>query len=159
MTAEQARAHIQYSVWASRRLLEAALQLDPEQLHRDVGVANKSIYGTLAHILMADRAWIARVLSVTLEPQDKMETEWPQIQERWLAFAAALSDADVDRVITYVHPNGTTYSFSIYQIVTHVVNHATLHRGQVMAMIRQLGIAPPPTDLIFFYREQQSTHA
>ncbi|MEP7352919.1 MAG: DinB family protein [Acidobacteriota bacterium] len=32
----------------------------------------------------------------------------------------------------------------------HVVNHATLHRGQVMGMIRQLGIAPPVTDLIFY---------
>jgi uncharacterized damage-inducible protein DinB len=35
----------------------------------------------------------------------------------------------------------------------HVVNHATLHRGQVMGMLRQMGIDPPHTDLMNFYRE------
>jgi uncharacterized damage-inducible protein DinB len=35
----------------------------------------------------------------------------------------------------------------------HVVNHATLHRGQVVGMIRQLGVAPPPTDLLFYLME------
>ena len=38
-------------------------------------------------------------------------------------------------------------------LLLHVVNHATLHRGQVMGMIRQLGIAPPATDFLFFYRD------
>jgi uncharacterized damage-inducible protein DinB len=36
----------------------------------------------------------------------------------------------------------------------HVVNHATLHRGQVVGMIRQLGIAPPATDLLFYLRRE-----
>jgi uncharacterized damage-inducible protein DinB len=40
-----------------------------------------------------------------------------------------------------------------WQIVLHVVNHATLHRGQVVGMLRQMGIAPPHTDLMFFYWE------
>jgi uncharacterized damage-inducible protein DinB len=35
----------------------------------------------------------------------------------------------------------------------HVVNHATLHRGQVVGMIRQLGIVPPTTDLLFYLME------
>jgi uncharacterized damage-inducible protein DinB len=43
----------------------------------------------------------------------------------------------------------------IWQIVLHLVNHATLHRGQVMAMLRQLGAVPPPTDLMVYYREQK----
>jgi uncharacterized damage-inducible protein DinB len=38
--------------------------------------------------------------------------------------------------------------------VVHVVNHATLHRGQVVGMLRQLGIRPPATDLVFYYYEQ-----
>jgi len=36
----------------------------------------------------------------------------------------------------------------------HVANHATLHRGQVVGMMRQLGIAPPSTDLFFFLRRE-----
>ncbi len=159
MTAEEARTHIRYSTWASRRLLDAALKLDPEQLNADVGVANKSIHGTLAHILMADRVWVARVTGEKIEPQENVEIEWQQIQKRWVEFVSGLSDSDLARVVSYKDMKGNPYETPLWQIILHVVNHATLHRGQVMAMIRQLGIAPPPTDLIFFYREQQATHA
>jgi uncharacterized damage-inducible protein DinB len=41
----------------------------------------------------------------------------------------------------------------VWQIVTHVVNHATLHRGQIVAMLRQLGAKPPATDILWYYRE------
>jgi uncharacterized damage-inducible protein DinB len=43
------------------------------------------------------------------------------------------------------------------QIVLHVVNHATLHRGQVMGMLRQMGTAPPNNDLMNYYRELTAT--
>jgi uncharacterized damage-inducible protein DinB len=49
--------------------------------------------------------------------------------------------------------DGTPFESPVWQIVSHVVNHATLHRGQVVAMLRQLGAKPPATDLIFYYRE------
>jgi len=41
------------------------------------------------------------------------------------------------------------------EALTRKVNHATLHRGQVMSMLRQLGVKPPATDLIFYYRDLQ----
>ncbi len=158
ISADGARVHLKYSNWASRRLLEAAQKLDPEQFTRDLGVANKSVRGTLEHILMADRTWVARILGIAIEPEP-LETQWPQIQQRWSDFAAGLSDSDLMRVISYKDTKGNPYETPLWQIVLHVVNHATLHRGQVMAMFRQLGVAPPPTDLIFFYRGLQATHA
>jgi uncharacterized damage-inducible protein DinB len=43
----------------------------------------------------------------------------------------------------------------LWQMLQHVVNHSTYHRGQVTTMIRQLGAAPPQAmDLIAFYRER-----
>ena len=49
--------------------------------------------------------------------------------------------------------DGKTARTPAWQIVMHVVNHATLHRGQAMGMLRQMGMAPPHTDLMMFYRE------
>jgi uncharacterized damage-inducible protein DinB len=41
-----------------------------------------------------------------------------------------------------------------WQILVHVVNHATLHRGQAMSILRQMGIAPPAhIDVMNFHRE------
>jgi uncharacterized damage-inducible protein DinB len=62
-----------------------------------------------------------------------------------------LTDADLDRYVAFKRGNGAESGAPVWQIVLHVVNHGTLHRGQVMGMLRQLGVAPPPTDLIRYY--------
>lgn len=157
MTADEARTHIRYSSWASRKLLDAALQLTPEQLQRDLNVSHKGVLETLNHIHMADRAWLLRVLGAPMEPpSEAIGIEWPKIQRRWEEWTGSLTDADLPRAIDYKDMRGNAHRSALFQIVLHVVNHATLHRGQVMAMMRQLGVAPPPTDLIFYFREQQS---
>jgi uncharacterized damage-inducible protein DinB len=50
--------------------------------------------------------------------------------------------------------NGDRNSMRLVDQMQHVANHATLHRGQVVGMIRQLGIAPPSTDLLFYLRRE-----
>jgi uncharacterized damage-inducible protein DinB len=158
MTADEARTHIRYSGWASSRLLDAAMNLDPEQFHRDLGVPNKSVHGTLQHVCWADGIWLERIGGPPLQ-KGAIAMEWPQTHQYWQKFADGLTDADLTRVVPYKDTKGNPYETPLWQIVLHVVNHATLHRGQVMAMFRQLGVAPPPTDLIFYYREQQSARA
>ncbi len=153
MTAQEAQRHIRYTGWASGRLLNAAMKLDHEQLHREMNVSHKSIFETLSHIHKADRAWLQRVTASTIDQPEPLESAWPQIQQRWENWAAALQDSDLDRIIDYRDMAGNPHRSALHEIVLHVVNHATLHRGQVMGMFRQLGIQPPQTDLIFYYRE------
>jgi uncharacterized damage-inducible protein DinB len=154
MTADDARTHLRYSGWASGKLLDAALRLEPEQLHREMSVSHKSVFDTLEHIHMADRVWLFRVLGAAPEsPNDPLEVAWPRTQASWGEWADTLTDADMTRVISYKSLKGDPFQSAVWQIVLHVVNHATLHRGQVMAMFRQLGVPPPPTDLIVYYRE------
>jgi uncharacterized damage-inducible protein DinB len=156
MTTEDARTHLRYSGWASRRLLDAALQLPPDDLHRDLKVSHKSLFETLNHIHFADRIWLCRVLGEPYEPaQGALEVEWPKLQRRWEEWADSPGAADLDRIIFYKDLKGNSHQAPLWQIILHLVNHATLHRGQVMAMMRQLGAVPPPTDLIFYYRELQ----
>lgn len=156
MTAEDARIHTRYSTWASRRLLDAALALPPDDARKDLGVSHKSVMETLGHIHMADRAWLYRVLGDTMpQPTEALEIEWPRIREAWEKYAASLTDDMMARAIGYKDMAGNFHTSKIWQIVLHVVNHATLHRGQVMAMMRQLGVKPPQTDLMYFYREQK----
>jgi len=132
------------------------MALPEEQLRRDLKSSHGGLLDTLGHIHMADRAWLYRVLGQPLEkPEGPIETEWPRIQQRWEAWAESLSDADLERLVAYHDLKGNPHQTPVWQIVLHLVNHATLHRGQAMAMMRQLGVAPPPTDLIFYYREQK----
>ncbi|MCS7025399.1 MAG: DinB family protein [Bryobacteraceae bacterium] len=162
--AEILRQHLGYSEWASQRLVSAAASLSQEELHRDFKHASKSILGTLAHIFAADRIWINRVTATPqatfLDPEkdlrlETLQQEWPLISERWRAFLAAENDDSVQRRIPYQDLKGNAYSTPLWQIVLHVVNHGSHHRGQVSAMLRALGYTPPPIDLIVYYRERE----
>jgi uncharacterized damage-inducible protein DinB len=158
MTAKEARTHLRYSGWASRKLMDAARSLNPDDLNRAVGVSHGSIVGTLSHIHFADRIWYSRVVDPN-EPVIReadmaaLEQQWPAVQQKWEAWADSLQDADLDRVVSYKMRDGTARETPVWQLLLHVVNHATLHRGQAVGMIRQLGVKPPATDLLFYFGE------
>jgi uncharacterized damage-inducible protein DinB len=158
MTAQEALLHLRYSTWASRKLMDAVLALPEDQADRPTGVSHGSLLGTLGHIYLADRGWCSRMIDPSLERRTEsnlelLKTDWPAIQSKWEAWAEGAQDSDLERDVTYHAMDGTAYSSPAWQIVLHVVNHATLHRGQVMGMLRQLGVKPPGTDLMYYYRE------
>jgi uncharacterized damage-inducible protein DinB len=144
-------------------MMSEALKLSDEALHRDLKVSHGSLIGTLGHIHFADRIWYFRTVDPTIKvymPTDtlspaEIDSEWSDIQRRWEEWSDGLADSDLSRVCSYKLLNGNPGETPVGQIVMHLVNHATLHRGQAMAMLRQLGVQPPPTDLIFYYREQK----
>jgi uncharacterized damage-inducible protein DinB len=163
MSPYQVRHHVAYSAWASRRLLEVVMALPEEERLRDVGVSHKSLMGTLEHICFGDRIWCARAVDPAVAgpsfgeftPGHTLETEWERVEKAWADWAASATDADLARVVTYKDIRGASRGEPMWQVVLHVVNHATLHRGQVAAMLRQLGVAPPQCDLIYYYREHK----
>jgi uncharacterized damage-inducible protein DinB len=161
MTPDEARLHLRYSGWASRKLVDAAQELSPEARTRPLGVSHESLQRTLGHIYFADGIWYTRLVDAAspvpshteLHPMEALTGDWRDLQKRWEAWADALTGDDLERLVEYKSIFGGQAQTPAWQIVMHVVNHATLHRGQVVAMMRQLGAKPPATDLMFYYRE------
>ena len=156
------RSHLRYTAWATDRLLKAAAQLTPEQLSTDHGSADRSVLGTLVHVFGADRIWLSRVAgparSTFVDDEERqleaLQSAWPAVLERWDAHLASHSDATVCNEIHYTSLAGLPFQTPLWQIVLHVVNHGTHHRGQVSGFLRRMGHVPPPLDLIAYYREQ-----
>jgi uncharacterized damage-inducible protein DinB len=153
--------HLAYTAWASSRLVEAAAGLSAEELTRDFGTADRSVLGTLVHVFAADRIWLARIEGnvparfVDIERDMRLEAltgEWPLLHERWRLWAAGLTPESVAARIRYADLKGNPHETPLWQIVLHVVNHATHHRGQVSGFLRAMGHTPPPVDLIAYYR-------
>ena len=103
VSADALRTHLDYTAWASRRLVEAAAALSPEELIHDFRTADRSVLETLVHIFGADRLWLAR-LSGSPHPgfitdRDRslavLENEWPALQDRWRSWALGLTDESV----------------------------------------------------------------
>ncbi len=152
--------HIDYSAWATQHLLRAAAQLSGEELNRDFGTADKSVLGTLVHIFGADRVWLRRVLRQetggfpTVEERSLpfLEAAWPNVHSEWKQWAGRLSPEALERPVAYRDIKGREHESLPWEIVLHLVNHGTHHRGQVSGFLRAMGKTPAPLDLIAFYR-------
>jgi uncharacterized damage-inducible protein DinB len=154
------RLQLDYSAWASQRLMDVAAKLPQEELTRDFKTADKSVLDTLVHVYAADRIWLSRVLAeprfTFIDPEDHdlmlLQTEWPALHQRWKLWLRDFKDSDALRVVSYKDMKGHPYSQPVWQIVLHLVNHGTHHRGQVSGFLRAMGHQPPPLDLIAYYR-------
>ena len=161
VSVEVLRAHLDYSAWASRRLVAAAGELSEEELHRDFGTADGSVLNTLVHIFAADRVWLWRLAGGAnpgfVHESDRrlavLQNDWPALHERWAEFAARQTAETMVEPVTYSDMRGRVWTQPLWQPMLHVVNHGTSHRGQVAGFLRIMGRTPPGTDLIAYYRE------
>ena len=159
------RNHLQYSAWASGLLLEAAAELTEEELIRDFHTADHSVLGTLVHIFGADRIWLARIQHspnpVGLTDEDfsltVLQKDWPIISDHWIEWADGITEESAMATLTYKDLRGNEWTQPLWQIVLHVVNHATHHRGQVAGFLRTMGKTPPKLDLAHFDRLVKKT--
>lgn len=162
MTLEDLRALLDYHYWARDRMLDALEPLAPAQLTRDLSSSFKSIHETVVHTYSAEWAWYQRWQgqSPTAPPPADLFTDLAAIRRQWTAheaqvraFLGGLDDHGIARVIEYKLLSGNVGSATISQMLQHLVNHASYHRGQVTTMLRQIGAAPPKSmDLIAYYR-------
>jgi uncharacterized damage-inducible protein DinB len=161
VSADVLRTHLDYTNWATNRLLEHAAQLSAEELTRDFGTADKSVLQTLAHVYAADNIWLARVQQAATMPRMKaseltfefLQREWPGLQDRWKVYAAVLTDDAVNGEISYSALNGQQFTQPLWQLLLHIVNHATHHRGQASGFLRAMEKVPAPLDLVAYYRQ------
>lgn len=155
-----------YTEWANALAMDAANHLSDEELRRDFGISHKSVFGTLLHMAGAEWIWLERWNGRSPSkdeawPQWSMEScpsladlkqRWADVAENRRQYLSRLDDSNLDKVLAFTLLSGTSDSMPLGHQMQHVVNHATHHRGQVVGMIRQLGSAPPSTDLIFYLR-------
>ena len=152
-----------FNRWANEQILAAAARLSNDQLMRDLGSSFPSVLATLAHVAQSDWIWLQRWrgVSPTAPPTWDVATlpalraHWASVQDERDTFVASLHDAALDRPIDYRNLAGVASTNPLWQLLRHVVNHSTYHRGQVTTMLRQLGAATVSTDLVRWYRMQQ----
>jgi uncharacterized damage-inducible protein DinB len=159
-----------YTEWANALAMDAASQLPDDSLRRDVGISHGSIFGTLVHMAGAEWIWLERWNGRSpgkTEAWSRWSTEscvdLATLKDRWSTLindrAQLVSDLDESRLaadLPFKLLSGDPSSMPLISQMQHVVNHATMHRGQIVGMIRQLGIDPPATDLIFYLRRDIS---
>src|SRR5262249_21971166 len=102
--------------------------------------------------------WHGRSPTALLPPDQfpdlaSLRAVWTAHEAKMRAFVDGLGEEGVGRVVDYTLLTGAAGSTPVWQMLQHVVNHASYHRGQVTTMLRQIGAAPAkPLDIIAYYR-------
>jgi uncharacterized damage-inducible protein DinB len=162
MKIDELRTLFAYDSWANDLLLDTAKGIPEESLRRDLGTSHQSLLGTLVHLVAAEEIWLSRWKGAPrsrltgleeIASLDALFAWWGAVRAERDAYIASLGEADLEREMEMNTTSGATYRHRYADMFRHLANHSTYHRGQVAAMLRQLGEKPPSTDLIRFYRE------
>jgi uncharacterized damage-inducible protein DinB len=153
-----------YNRWANERLLEAAGGLSPAALAERRSGFFPSLLKTLNHILVADTIWMGRfdgTGSAGIVGLDQiLHAEFAALRAsrvamdaRIIAYVDALEPRRLEEDLVYRTVAGDPMRTQVAQVLAHVFNHQTHHRGQAHAMLSSTEVAPPVLDLIYFLRD------
>lgn len=154
-----------YDRWANGRILDAVGELPEAELWKDLGSSFPSVGATVVHLLSAEWVWVSRWEGASPRSMpdgwadaslEELRRHWKDVQDRQRAFLGSLAEDDLDRAVDYTNLAGQSLRSTIGQMLRHVVNHSSYHRGQVVTLLRQLGRPAPSTDLILYYRTAES---
>ncbi len=156
-----------YNAWANSRLYAHASSLTDEAYRRDVGAYFKSLHATLNHLLVADRIWMHRLSGTGDHPkalnailfEDFASLRAARVAEdqRIVDLVEGLGPSDIERELEFKSLNGMSQRHPIREILAHVFNHQTHHRGQAHAILTRLGVAEPDSlDLFMMLRLEKN---
>lgn len=139
-----------YDYWANERMINTLLENQ---------VADEKIHHWISHLVNAEQIWwdrmqnrIPRVTVDDIHPLDVAQRMLVQVNQDIITWLEYAREEILEDEVTYRNSKGDTFTNTISDILTHIVNHSTHHRAQIASRLREQGIAPPATDYIFYRR-------
>src|SRR5690606_13707695 len=151
----------QYNDWANQRTYEVLQGLEPGQLQATIQSSFPSILDTYGHIVGSEWVWLQRWLGHSPDgfPEwlknptlERLHEELEAVQKARRVFLDRLSGEGLQTNINYKQLSGAAYASRLLDLLLHVVNHSSYHRGQLVTMLRQVGAQPVATDYVVFTR-------
>jgi uncharacterized damage-inducible protein DinB len=165
MNTQDILLQFEYNRWANARLLEAAASLTNDQFTRDLSSSFSSIRDTLAHLLGAEEVWLMRWKGLSpgsmLDPASfpdirSLKVRWAEVEIDQWNFLSKISDESLEEMVEYQNFQNEVWEYPLWAMIYEMVNHATYHRGQVAAMMRQAGAQPTQLDFLVFVDMKQA---
>lgn len=153
-----------YNVWASQKILEVINALTEEKQKADMPSSFTSLYKTVLHMWDAESVWWQRLKmhERLIVPSENFNGSMQDVSNGLLAQSALWkdwvensTDMALEHVFQYYNNKKELFKQPVWQMVLHVFNHGTYHRGQLINMLRQLGMDKlPQTDFIIWSRKK-----
>jgi uncharacterized damage-inducible protein DinB len=152
-----------YHRWATEKLFDSVALLTEEQYRKESGLFFGSVHGTLNHLLLVDQLWLSRIdgqpypvndLSHEIETEAKsLETALLNQCDLWFKTCAAMTDRRLTQMVKYRNTAGEPSRIKADDLLMHVFNHGTHHRGQISAVLVEFGVPVPEMDYYYFVQK------
>lgn len=159
----------EYHLWANKLVYKHLKELPENVCFQEVKSVFPTLYDTLLHMYQTDFIYLYAIKGESFEkivaavnqlkeenPErsfEKLEKSYLQLGDKYREFINSLEN--LHAIISISHPSFGTLTTSYNEILQHVVNHGTYHRGNITAILRQLGYKGVPTDYIFYLYDTQ----
>ena len=154
-----------YHVWANQRLIDCILLLPEDSQVKEIRSSFPSLHATLMHLWDAENIWWQRMKmnDVVTPPSANFQGATRDVasallhqDKLWESWVTSASVAAIEHVFHYQNTKREQFKQPIYQMLLHLFNHGTYHRGQLVTMLRQLGVENiPSTDFIIWTRRKK----
>jgi uncharacterized damage-inducible protein DinB len=142
----------EYNDWANKKVLESFKTVDQ---------INEKIQLLFSHILISQTIWLERLLlkpmsfneTMILLSLDECRSLSPKSSEDWISFIEAAPEENFNSVVSYKSTKGLDLQNKLSDIITHVINHSSYHRGQIALLVRDSGGVPAVTDYVVYCRK------
>lgn len=155
-----------YKSWANGLLYAAVAKLPEHELVKPQKIVFGSLLRTLNHVHAMDLVWQAHLKGVPhglasrnpaeCPPLADLERAQREMDEWFVRYADGVADSAVEELIEFEFIGGGRGVMSRREILIHVVNHGTYHRGHIADMLYQIPVHPPTTDFPVWARETRS---
>lgn len=153
-----------YHIWANNALLDTVKKLPEDDCKKETPSSFNSLQKTVVHMWNSEAVWWQRMKlqERIIEPKDNFNGATAdaidsllQQNKQWIEWINNAQEHHLDHVFQYRNFKGEQFKQPLFQMFLHVFNHGTYHRGQIVTMLRQLGIEKiPPTDFIVWSRRK-----
>ena len=155
--------YAEYNAWANKPIIDTLSQLSEEDVDKEITSSFPSLRATAMHTLGAEFIWLQR-LQLAEHPvwlPGSFQGTFTEACNKWQSvssdFVHFVSDQGDDKALMhqceFKDRKGAPYKMPVYHILQHVFNHSTYHRGQLVTMLRQVGVTTiPATDFIGYAR-------
>jgi|SRR5271157_679776 len=148
---------IDHNYWARGCQLRACAPLSAEQFLRPVGGSFPSLRDTLAHMLAVEWIWLERwkgkspqalIPAAEFPSVEAMVERWGAVERDLRQYLAGVDEDALARPLTCVSTRGEEWTYPLWRMIAHLLNHQSYHRGQVTTLLRMLGGQPPRVDFL-----------
>jgi uncharacterized damage-inducible protein DinB len=161
---ELLQLYASYNKWANEKLIAFIQSLDDKTLNQELPSSFKTIPLTLLHMLDAETIWWQRLnLNEPIVSSTGFKGTTTDLKvallnqnQRWKNWVNNADPAELTHILSYRNTKLEQFNQPVYEILLHIFNHGTYHRGQIVNLLRQLGTEKiPATDFIVWSRSRK----